>query len=142
MLLAVELAIVILFSLICSVCDIRTKAIPVWLLIAGLAVTAGFKLIFIRPFDLWWLITAAGCGLFYFMVRLLTRGKLGVADIFFGVFQGMLLALPYLLLCILIECGCSALVFFILHKKRGGQAIPFIPFMAVGLLISFVISIC
>ena len=142
MVLVLELTVIVLFSIICSVCDIRAKSVPVWLLVTGPSVTAIFKLIFERPFNGWWLITAAGAGLFYFIVRLVTRGKLGMADVLFGVFQGMVLSSQHLLLCILIECGFAALAFFIIHKRASGKSLPFIPFMAGGLIISYLISFC
>ena len=142
MVLIVELALVVLFSIICSVYDVRAKSVPVWLLVTGPASIAIFKLIFERPFNGWWLITAGVAGLFYFIVRQVTRGKLGMADVLFGVFQGMVLSSPHLLLCILIECGSATLAFFIIHKHASGKSLPFIPFMAGGLLISYLISFC
>ena len=142
MVLIVELALVVLFSIICSVYDVRAKSVPVWLLVTGPASIAIFKLIFERPFNGWWLITAGVAGLFYFIVRQVTRGKLGMADVLFGVFQGMVLSSQHLLLCILIECGSATLAFFIIHKRASGKSLPFIPFMAAGLLISYLISFC
>ena len=142
MVLIFELIILVLFSIVCSLWDIKNKAVPVWLLLIGPVLIAIFKLIFVHPFEVWWLITAAGAGLFYFIVRLITRGKLGMADVLFGVFQGMVLSSPHLLLCILIECGSATLAFFIIHKRASGKSLPFIPFMAGGLLISYLISFC
>ena len=142
MVLIFELITLVLFSIVCSLWDIKNKAVPVWLLIIGPVLIAIFKLIFLRPFEVWWLITAAGAGLFDFIVRLVTRGKLGIADVLFGVFQGMVLSSQHLLLCILIECGFAALDFFIIHKGTSGIPLPFIPFMAGGLLISYLISFC
>lgn len=142
MVLVLELTVIVLFSIACSLWDIKKRAVPVWLLVTGPTSIAIFKLIFERPFNVWWLITAGVAGLFYFIVRLITRGKLGMADVLFGVFQGIVLSSPHLLLCILTECGLAALAFFIIHKRASGKSLPFIPFMAGGLLISYLISFC
>ena len=138
----VILAAVLTFSALCSFFDIRTKSIPLWLLATGPAVIAFVKFFFERPFNLWWLLTAVIVGVFYFAVRLITHGKLGMADLFFGVVQGLVLSPFYIPICMLIECGLAALVFLIICRRAENKSLPFIPFMALGLIISYITSLC
>ena len=139
----------VVFCTICSVYDIRTKTVPFFFLLAGLVFTAVSRLTFAHPLleYKYWLITAACAGLFYFTVRLITWGKLGTADILFGLFQGLVLPVTGFIICLIIECITSAIAFLVLKicrksfssEQSESVKLPFIPFMAVGLIFSLLL---
>ena len=134
--------IVFLFSLACADQDIKEKKVPNLVLISAIA--SGLVLRCVFDINNLWLsaLCGTGAGLFYFLVRLITHGRLGIADVLFGVFQGLILFPLSLLICLLIECSAAGACFLILklrHKKL--TRVPFIPFMAFGLIISYLISI-
>lgn len=139
--------VVFVFSLACAEQDIKEKKVPDLVLIC--AVICG--LILRCVFDIQNLclsvLCGLGAGLFYFIVRLITRGRLGMADVLFGVFQGVILFPVSLFVCVLIECLSAAGWFLILrlrHRDATGEKsgrIAFIPFMAIGLIISYLLSI-
>ncbi len=154
-------AVVFLFSLFCAVQDIKEKKVSVFILISAIA--AGLILRCLFDIQHLWLsiFCGVGAGLFYFIVRMITRGRLGMADILFGVFQGVILFPMQLFVCILIECSCAASCFLFLKFRQknapgveqgraSGQRleqgtapvkerIAFIPFMAAGLIISYML---
>ena len=136
-------AVVFLFSLACADQDIKEKKVPAFVLIS--AVAAGLILRCVFDIHNLWLsaLCGLGAGLFYFIVRLVTRRRLGMADILFGVFQGVILFPLQLFVCVVIECVCAAGWFLILKWRhinlKSGARMAFIPFMAVGLIISFLI---
>ena len=140
-------AVVFLFSLACADQDIREKRVPNLVLIT--AIVCGLILRCVFDIQNLWLsaLCGLGAGLFYFIVRLITRGRLGMADVLFGVFQGVILFPVPLFVCVLIECLSAAVWFLILrlkHRDATGEKsgrIAFIPFMAAGLIISYLISI-
>lgn len=105
---------------------------------AGLTVFA-IHLIFNLQGSWAFLLSAALYGVLYFAARLVTKKKLGMADVWFGFFQGLCLGLQpvNLLLCVLVEVlGGLALVGF----KNQHKKIPFIPFMSFALLITFILN--
>ena len=154
-------AIIFLFSLTCAILDIKEKKVPVFILICAIA--AGLILRCLFDIQHLWLsiFCGVGAGLFYFIVRMITHGRLGMADVLFGVFQGVILFPFQLFVCFLMECAGAGGFFLILklrHKNESGDGkvrevgssqrqrvtqkygrIAFIPFMAFGLIISFLI---
>ena len=77
-------------------------------------------------------------GLFYFIVRKITKGKLGMADVWFGFFQGIFLSPILIPICLGIE-SIAALI--LINKKFGKERFPFIPFMSLGLIASYIIGL-
>lgn len=137
--------ITIVFSVICSVKDLKTKSVPNMILITGILLVLCYRFIFFHSMSemIYCLITAACTGGFYFLIRCITAGRLGMADVLFGIFQGLVLDcnITAIFLCIMIECGFALVAFFVFRKKAKLKKIPFIPFMACGLIISYLIKI-
>ena len=127
------LFVILFFSIVCSISDIKKRKVSNWIIFAGCFFVILINLILNRA--VWWhqLISGTFCGLFYLSIRLITKGKLGTADIYFGIFQG--LCLPWNLLPISFALELSAAPFALLLKKP----LPFIPFMSFGLIITTVI---
>ena len=99
--------IVFLFSLACADQDIKEKKVPNLVLISAIA--SGLVLRCVFDINNLWLsaLCGTGAGLFYFLVRMITHGRLGIADVLFGVFQGLILFPLSLLICLLIECAAA-----------------------------------
>ncbi len=131
--------IVIFFSILCSVQDIRDRRISNILLLAAIISVFVLRLIFDLQ-NLWtYILCGMLSGLFYFIVQRLSGRRLGNADIIFGIFQGLVLIPEWLFICLMAEC-LSAGIFFLIRrlifKNRNTLRLPFIPFMSAGLLIS------
>ena len=126
------------FCVICSIFDIRTKTVPNWLLFAGITAALLFQIFFNRALLLQYIITGFCTGFFYFVIRIITHKKLGMADVLFGIIQGLLLTPRFIFFSIIVECIIASCVFTSL-QKRGVKNIPFIPFMAFALVISLLI---
>ena len=95
-------------------------------------------LIFNRQWMWIYIISSMICGLFYFVVRKITKGKLGPADVWFGFFQGLFLVPMILPLCFGIEALAALCV---INKRFGKVKFPFIPFMAAGLIAAYIIQL-
>ena len=77
-------------------------------------------------------------GALYFAVRKITKNRLGTADVWFGIFQGLFLFPDKLWICLAIET-LPALI--IENKKIGQKAFPFIPYMSAGLIGTYLIKV-
>ena len=84
-----------------------------------------------------YILSSMICGVFYFAVRKITKNKLGTGDVWFGFFQGLFLLPKMIPVCFGIECITALLV---MNKKIGRKTFPFIPFMSLGLIITYVIA--
>ena len=131
-------SIILLFSIILSVEDIKGLSVKVFILWTGIICAAACQLIF-NIKDIWiYLISGLFCGLFYFIIRKITKNKLGTADIWFGFFQGLFLLPQMIPVCLGAEVLAS-LCF--IRKKSDRSAFPFIPFMSFGLITAFIVQI-
>lgn len=73
----------------------------------------------------------------YFVVKILSKNKFGTGDVYFGIFQGITGILPKnIWICVSLET-ILALIFILIKKDRK---IPFIPFMALGMIITYFIG--
>lgn len=132
--------VVLVFSLIQTVEDLRTMKVTLWVQLVSIAVAFGLRMAL--DFRGCWepLVAAIVFGAVYWLVRKLSGGKFGTADVLFGVFQGMCLELVALPVCLAVETGVGALVFAVAALLKRGRApakVPFIPVMAVGLAVSY-----
>ncbi len=128
--------IILIFSLILSVQDIKRMTVNIFILGAGILAGLSCHLIFVHEAMWIYIISGLLMGGFYFTVRKITKGKLGMADVCFGFFQGLFLAPKMIPVCLGIEC----LAALCMIKRFGKEKFPFIPFMAAGLIITFVIA--
>ena len=135
----------ILFSsVLLSVYDIRNFSVPLWGLILGTVGLLALRIIFYINTVYLYLISAAILTMIYFLVKLITRGKLGTGDILFGLFQGLGFRAQFIWICLAVEAVTGLIFFLICHYRSGNSSepkkMPFIPFMACGLLVSFLID--
>ena len=133
----VQTAIILVFCILCSLQDFKYRKVSKILLAAGCITQLVFLLIFARQE----ILVKGACGAVYafvlFLIRQVTKKGLGMADVFFGLFQGLcLLPLP-LCLSVVISCVTGIIFGFIVFKNKK---LPFIPFMSFGLIISFLFS--
>lgn len=87
-----------------------------------------------------WIYALSGliAGFFYYAIRIITKRKLGIGDVYFGFFQGFCLPVIWLPACLIIEIITALIV---INKKVGRVAFPFVPFMSLGLLGAYLLSV-
>lgn len=89
--------------------------------------------------EMWiFIISSIILGAIYFLIRKITKDKLGSADVWFGFFQGLFLHPLMLWVCLAIE---TVLALIIENKKIGHNKFPFIPYMSTGLLAAYLIQL-
>ena len=134
--------IILVFSIISSIYDIKFLAVPLWPCITGIILLLAARIIFYTQNCYLYFLSAALLTIIYFAVKLVTKNKLGTGDILFGVFQGLGFRPQFIWICLLCET-ILALIFFMIkksHSQDETKKMPFIPFMASGLFVSFVID--
>lgn len=136
------LVLLVVFSLIMSVYDIRTLEIPDWPFYTSCALVTLVQGIFFRESVFLHLLGALILLVLYFLLRKITHEKLGMGDVCFGLFQGMCIGLSVIWICLAVEAVTGLITFAIINlvKKRKGIKIPFIPFMSIGLLTAFILD--
>ena len=132
------LCFILIFSELLSVYDIKNFSVPLWGLILGTVGLVVLRIIFYINTVYLYLISAAILTLLYFIVKLITHGKLGTGDVLFGLFQGLGFRPQFIWVCLLVE-AVTGLIFFLIRRSNP-KKMPFIPFMALGLLVSFLID--
>ena len=83
------------------------------------------------------IISSMILGTLYFLIRKITKEKLGSADVWFGFFQGLFLHPIMLWVCLAIE---TVLALIVENKKIGHKKFPFIPYMSAGLIATYLIQ--
>lgn len=140
----IKLFIILFFSIICSIQDIKTKKVSNMILILSWII----MMIYLAVFELNQLPTALLRAFLIltllFAGKLLSKGQLGTADILFGPFIGLslsyIMALIAILISVLLSFGFIQIIKFKNHIKPTEIKISFIPFLSAGLLISFFIE--
>ncbi len=133
----VSLAIILIFSLILSIQDIKQMSVGLYIQWASVFAALTCHLIFARS-EMWiYILSSMLLGAFYFLVRIITKNKLGPADVWFGFFQGLFLLPKMIPLCLASEV---ILALCLLNKKIGKKPFPFIPYMSFGLLVGFIVQ--
>ena len=136
--LIVSFFIILIFSIILSVQDIKKMAVDIYIQWGSIFVALACHMIFARETMWIYILSSMFCGAFYFAVRKITKNKLGPADVWFGFFQGLFLVPKMIPVCFGIECLTALCV---INKKFGKVRFPFIPFMAAGLIAAFLIQV-
>ena len=131
-------SIILIFSLFLSVQDVKKMSVNLYILWAAILSALVCQVIFTRETAWIYILSGILCGAFYFIVRKITKGKLGTADVLFGIFQGLFLVPKLLPLCFGIEC---LVTLFVINQRLGKERFPFIPFMSVGLITTFIIQV-
>lgn len=127
-------SIILIFSLILSLQDIKHKSVKIYIQLLSVFFALTIQFIFFQTKILIIIITGLAAGTFYFLIRKITKNKLGMADVLFGVFQGIFLLPKLLPVCIVLE----VFIAFLFNIKSRGKAFAFIPFMAAALIITFI----
>lgn len=132
----------ILFLGICAVFDIRKKEIPVILILIGIAFSFGINIWQIHNKNI--TIADAGAalvvGAFMICVSFCTRERIGYGDGLILIVSGLMLGFYqcFLGLCIsLLLSSVCALFLLITHKAGKDSGLPFVPFLTVGMGVSF-----
>lgn len=136
------LIILLLFSIIMSRYDLRTLSVPNWPYWAGCISLLIVQIIFNRFEIYMFLISALLFAAIYYLIRLITRGHLGMGDVYFGFFQGLCLRPFAIWICLIVESLAAFIVYVIYSRgnKLKNKKMPFIPFMSLGLSTAFLIS--
>ena len=138
------LCFILIFSVWLSIYDVNNFSVPLWGLILGTVGLLVLRIIFFINTIYLYLISAAILTLIYFLVKLITHGKLGTGDILFGLFQGLGFRPQFIWICLAVEAVIGLIFFLIRHFHKGNSSeskkMPFIPSMALGLLVSFIID--
>ena len=133
----VSLVIILGFSIILSVQDIKRLEVGIYIQWASIFCALICHLVFARQ-QMWiFIISSMILGTIYFAIRKITKNKLGPADVWFGFFQGLFLHPVMIWVCLAIET-VSALC--IENQKIGYKKFPFIPYMATGLIGAWLIQ--
>lgn len=131
-----------IFLCLCSVFDIRKREIPLVILIAGILAGLGIDLWQIwKGLELAAEIGAALLpGTFFLLLSFCTREKVGYGDGLLLIIMGLFLGFGrcFLVLCIsLVFSSAFALILLVFRKAGRNSRLPFLPFLAVGMGVSF-----
>lgn len=133
------LVLIIFFSVFCSIQDIKNLAVSNWILLIANISVLFFQLFFNKNDILWVVLSGILYFVFYYLVRLFSKKKLGMADVYFGMLQGFCIRISLLPVCVLAECLFVGLLILIKPEFRT-KKIPFIPFMAAALILTYLAS--
>lgn len=150
MFLLTEIILYLIFAIPCSIFDIRTRYVPRILTLGAFIPYTIFLFVFsINPHTFISPLSGlAGSLVLYFLARLVTDGKLGVADIIFGSFSGYFTGFPYCFFAVGLSSVIALLVyvFSVIFKKKDSEyvtrtafgtfSIPYVPFIAAGALLT------
>ena len=129
--------IILVFSIILSLQDIKQLAVGTYIQWLSIFCALICNIVFNRR-EMWiFILSGMIFGLLYFLVRKISKNKLGIADVWFGFFQGLFLLPQMIAVCIAIE---TIIALCVINKKLGKAAFPFIPFMSAGLIISYIVQ--
>lgn len=126
------------FSIILSVQDIKNLKISNLMIFLGISISTIIHLL-LNISECWhYYISALSFGLFYLLCWIISKRKLGLGDVYFGIFQGLFVQVKWLPVVIGIEVIFA--LFYVLFKKRD-RPFCFIPFMSLSLFITFILSL-
>ena len=135
---------VLFFLGICAVYDTRKKEIPIVLVVMEIFAALGVNLWQIGKGTL--TIAAAGFsllpGIFFLLISFCTREKVGYGDGLLLIMTGLCIGFAqcFLGLCIgLVLSSVFVLTLLVLHKAEKNSEIPFVPFLTIGMGVSFFI---
>ncbi len=121
---------VVVFLISSSVCDMRNKKIPLWVIIifAGLGVLLA---IFAPAHSFGDLVAGVGGGVVLIMVSIITAGQIGMGDgllfVVLGIFCGS--SNIGLLIYATLLCAVVAGVLFMTRQVKRNDRLPFVPFV-------------
>lgn len=134
----ISFVIILIFSIWLSLQDIKRMSVGIYIQWLSIYSALACHLIFARQ-EIWiYILSAMLTGAFYFLIRKLSKNRLGPADVWFGFFQGLFLQPVYIPLCLGVE-AVAALI--IVNKRFGHQSFAFIPYMSLGLIVSYLLQL-
>lgn len=127
-----------IFLIICAVCDIRKKEIPLVTVIAGIIFSILIKIleIIFGNTTVISVVYEIFPGLFFVLLSFCTKEKIGYGDGLILIVCGMALGFDqcFIGLCIaLLFSSVFSIVLLILHKVKRNSGLPFVPFIAIGM---------
>lgn len=125
---------ILIISGIASYQDIKEQKVWIFLIILGISAAIVINIMIYGTGIINIILSASFYGFFYFVIKLVVKGKFGNGDIYFGIFQGACLSLNMLPECVLVEVF---LALIIMNKKLKKGKFPFIPFMSGSLVLCF-----
>ena len=135
----------ILVSIINSILDIKTMHISLFLNYSGITITVILLLIFMKHNVFEYLISAILLCLIFLLVRLLSHKGLGLGDIHYSLYCGVLSSVFASILSAFFAASIGIMAFillkiFIREEKVMYRKIPFVPFMFLGTIIGNLFS--
>jgi prepilin signal peptidase PulO-like enzyme (type II secretory pathway) len=116
------------FSMVIALADIEEEEVPRAVFAAAFPVFFALRVGW-GSFPAWEAAAGLLVGLAVFLLaRLVSRGKLGLADVWYSALIGMVLGPRRWYGAICLACACALILLLATGKRR----VPFIPFMAAG----------
>lgn len=124
----------LIFLFVCSMWDLRTKKIPIWLLSVGAGGIILFH-IFCKNINLFSTLGGIGLGMICLLISKVTKEALGYGDSILICLLGSYVGFINILWIITTAFGLAgifSLIFFVGKNRYKEKAIPFIPFLAIS----------
>lgn len=143
--LILKTAVLIVFSLVFSIQDIKTFKISRSLFLPSVIFILLNNRLFYPEIAYLYIISAILLAVLYAITRKLTKNRFGFGDVAFGLFQGLFLQPKHIWICLAVEV-LTAIIFVLVKKIKQKELnlsalrLPFIPFMAAGLITAYVLS--
>lgn len=133
------------FLIPCSIWDIRTRQIPVLWLVAGGLVSlcaAGWSAM-TGESGIVSMVFAMSPGMFLLALSIVTEQQIGVGDGISAAILGLFLGAPMIYMVLMgalfLSSICAA-VLLISHRGARHSRMPWIPFMAAGVIVSILLE--
>ncbi|MCF0241328.1 MAG: prepilin peptidase [Treponema sp.] len=131
--------IIVSISFVSSIQDLKKLKVNDYLLWCGFLLMLITHTVFIHDAILKYLLGSILLFFVFFIARLLSRKKLGLADLYFAAFSGLAFSWNYVWVYLMfasIIAGSFYTGFFISNRHWKNVKIPFIPFLSFALVIT------
>lgn len=125
---------VIVFLMICTAIDMKTRKLPIWFLSVGTILAVIFRLLNWGQDTAVW-IGGILIGAAFLLLSRCTKEEFGYGDSWMILILGISLGLWDVLLLLGIALTCAGLVALVLLKKKSWSrkvSFPFVPFLMLG----------
>lgn len=135
----------LVFLIPCTVWDVRTREIPAqWLVVCGIAsVMIAVWSVMTGGEGIADIVLALSPGLFLIALAIVTEHQIGLADGISGSVLGLCLGSPaiymVLMAALLLSSGYAA-VLLVSHKGTRNSRMPWIPFLAAGVIAAWILN--
>lgn len=134
----INVALFIVISIILCVYDIKYYHVPLVPLYIGVVISIVLTFVINKSNLLTNLLGMLCMTLLFLLMRLITKGGMGLGDIQYALYCGFISGFPYFILAALFSSIAGIIIYIIIHKKE--KRIPFVPAMLVGSLLSLGIN--